>query len=147
MMNNIYSRGMVLVTALIILLTLTVISISVMQWSREDLNIVGAMSSRSSAEQVVTGTLQEVMIINGLPSTLSTMGASASVTTRSSVVVPLLLRVESTCKRRMNASSDSVIKSCRYVDASSSASFAKSNTGSVQMALFPLRVGGNLYLQ
>ncbi len=135
MMNNIYSRGMVLVTALIILLTLTVISISVMQWSREDLNIVGAMSSRSSAEQVVTGTLQEVMIINGLPSTLSTMGASASVTTRSSVVVPLLLRVESTCKRRMNASSDSVIKSCRYVDASSSASFAKSNTGSVQMTL------------
>lgn len=135
MMNNIYSRGMVLVTALIILLTLTVISISVMQWSREDLNIVGAMSSRGSAEQVVTGTLQEVMIINGLPSTLSTMGASASVTTRSSVVVPLLLRVESTCKRRMNASSDSVIKSCRYVDASSSASFAKSNTGSVQMTL------------
>ena len=135
MMNNIYSRGMVLVTALIILLTLTVISISVMQWSREDLNIVGAMSSRSSAEQVVTGTLQEVMIINGLPSTLSTMGASASVTTRSSVVVPLLLRVESTCKRIMNACSDSVIKSCRYVDASSSASFAKSNTGSVQMTL------------
>ena len=135
MMNNIYSRGMVLVTALIILLTLTVISISVMQWSREDLNIVGAMSSRSSAEQVVTGTLQEVMIINGLPSTLSTMGASASVTTRSSVVVPLLLRVESTCKRRMNASSDTVIKRCRYVDASSSASFAKSNTGSVQMTL------------
>ncbi len=128
-------RGMVLVIALILILPLTLIAVSVMQWSREDLKMVGAVTDRNNAEQTLTGIMQEVIVVNNLASILSTMPASSSVTTVSNSVVPLALRAEITCKRRFNATSDTVFKTCRYVDANNSMSFAKSNIGNLQMTL------------
>lgn len=135
MKNQLKKKGMVLAVALILILPLTLIAVSVMQWAREDLKMIGAVTDRNSAEQTLTGIMQEVMVINNLAGTLSTMPVSSSVTTGSGNVIPLLLRAEVTCKRRFNANSDSVIKNCRYVDADNSTTFAKSNMGWLQMTL------------
>jgi type IV pilus assembly protein PilX len=128
-------NGMVLVIALILILPLILIAVSVMQWAREDLKMIGAVTDRNSAEQTLTGVMQEVMVVDNLARTLSTMSATSSVTTVSNNVIPLALRSEVTCKRKFNANSDSVIKTCRYVDANNSILFSKNNMGQLQVTL------------
>nr|WP_321271538.1 PilX N-terminal domain-containing pilus assembly protein [uncultured Tolumonas sp.] len=135
MKSIINEKGMVLVIALILILPLTLIAVSVMQWAREDLKMIGSLTDRNNAEQNLTGIMQEVMIINNLAATLSTMSASGSVTTDSGNVIPLTLRAETSCKRRFSATSESSIKNCRYVDADNSDNFGKGNTGQIQMTL------------
>lgn len=81
MKTQLKEKGMVLAVALILILPLTLIAVSVMQWAREDLKMIGAITDRNSAEQTLTGIMQEVMVINNLAGTLSTMPASSSVTT------------------------------------------------------------------
>ncbi len=130
------NNGMVLVVALILMLPLTLIAVAVMQWSREDLKMIGAITDRNSAEQSVIGVMQEVMIINNLAAVLSTMGSTSDVTTGSGHSVALSLRSETTCKRKFNANSDAVIKNCRYVDADSGEmTFAKGGIGALESTL------------
>lgn len=128
-------KGMVLALALILLIPLILIASALMQWSREDLKVVGAISDRNRTEQSLIGRMNEVMVVNNLAATLSVMPASSSVTTTSGTVVPLTLKAEITCKRRFNANADSAIKTCRYVDANSNSTYGKGNTGSLNITL------------
>lgn len=133
-------KGMVLAVALILILPLTLIAVSVMQWSREDLKMIGAVADRNNAEQNLIGVMQKVLLVNNIASTLSTMpetGSSVTIANLSNVniTIPLTFKSEATCKRRFNANSDSVIKNCRYVDADNSTTFAKGDMGWLQMTL------------
>ena len=135
MKTSFREKGVALIIAMILIIPLTLIAVAVMQWTREDLKMIGAIADRNSAEQVLIGVMQEVMVVNNLSSVLSTMSTSSSVTTVSNNAIPLTLRAEVTCKRKFNATSDSVIKTCRYVDANSNINFSKSNIGGLQMTL------------
>jgi type IV pilus assembly protein PilX len=133
-------KGMVLAIALILILPLTLIAVSVMQWSREDLKMIGAVADRNNAEQDLIGVMQKVLLVSNIASILSIMpeaGSSVTVANLSNVniTIPLTFKSEVICKRRFNANSDSVIKSCRYVDADNSTTFAKGNIGQLGMTL------------
>ncbi|WP_024872202.1 PilX N-terminal domain-containing pilus assembly protein [Tolumonas lignilytica] len=129
-------RGMVLIVALILLLPLTLISVSVMQWAREDLKMTGAASGRSAMEQQQEGTVQNILILNSLASTIAGMqtGVSASVTTGGSTV-PLTLVVDTNCKHKLRGYSTNLAESCRYVDANLSQTFDKGGMGQLQTTI------------
>jgi Tfp pilus assembly protein PilX len=130
------NKGMALIIALILLLPLTLIAVSVMQWSKEDLKMIGAITDRNSAEQTLIGEMHEIMLTDNIAATLSTMSASSSVTTAlSETSVNLTLRSEAICKRSNEPTSTNVYSSCRYIDADHEMNFGKGNVGRLQMTV------------
>lgn len=134
-------HGMVLVIALILLLPITLLAISIMQWSREDLKMVSASSTNMNTQQYTRGILEKTLVTANLTSLIgkltTTTSGSISVTTADSktVTVPLTLTAETTCRRSSTASSTNVISSCRYVTASTDDTYAKNNIGALTMVM------------
>ena len=130
-MNN---SGMVLVVALILLLPLTLIAVSVMQWAREDVKMAGAASSRALAEQQQQGLVENVLVTTNLANKIVMMTASSSITT-DSTTVPLTLVVDSSCKPKLKGYSTNLAVACRYVDADLTQTFAKGGMGQLQTTI------------
>lgn len=126
------NSGMVLVVALILLLPLTLIAVSVMQWAREDLKMTSASSSRVLAEQQQQGLVENVLVTSNLATRIAMMTASSSVTTSGGTVVPLTLVVDSSCKPKLKGYSTNLAVVCRYVDAELTQTFAKGGMGQLQ---------------
>jgi type IV pilus assembly protein PilX len=128
------NRGMVLDVALILLLPLTLIAVSVMQWAREDLKMTGASSSRILAEQQQQGLVENVLVTSTLANRIVMMTASSSVTT-GSTTVPLTLVVDTSCKPKLKGYSTNLAVACRYVDADLTQTFAKGGMGQLQTTI------------
>lgn len=128
------NSGMVLVVALILLLPLTLIAVSVMQWAREDLKMTSASSSRVLAEQQQQGLVENVLVTSNLATRIAMMTASSSVTTSGGTVVPLTLVVDSSCKPKLRGYSTN-LAACRYVDADLMQTFAKGGMGQLQTTM------------
>ncbi len=128
------NSGMVLVVALILLLPLTLIAVSVMQWAREDVKMAGAASSRALAEQQQQGLVENVLVTTNLANKIVMMTASSSITT-DSTTVPLTLVVDSSCKPKLKGYSTNLAVACRYVDADLTQTFAKGGMGQLQTTI------------
>lgn len=133
------NSGMVLVVALILLLPLTLIAVSVMQWAREDLKMTGASSSRVLAEQQQQGLVENVLVTSTLANRIVMMAASAatpsSVTTTDNTIVPLTWVVDTSCKPKLKGYSTNLAVACRYVDAGLTQTFAKGGMGQLQTTM------------
>lgn len=113
-------RGIVLIVVLILILPITLIAVSVMQWAREGSKGVTATGSRVRTEQAVMSTLMNVPNVANLSSTILKMPSdnytsSVSVTTTTGDSAKLWLRSpESACK----SNNSSFATTCRVVNAS-----------------------------
>ncbi len=128
------NSGMVLVVALILLLPLTLIAVSVMQWAREDVKMAGAASSRVLAEQQQQGLVENVLVTSNLANKIVMMAVSSSVTT-GGTAVPLTLVVDASCKPKLRGYSTNLAVACRYVDADLTQTFAKGGMGQLQTTI------------
>lgn len=134
MKNYTNNSGMVLVVALILLLPLTLIAVSVMQWAREDVKMAGAASSRALAEQQQQGLVENVLVTTNLANKIVMMASSSSITT-DSTTVPLTLVVDTSCKPKLKGYSTNLAVACRYVDADLTQTFAKGGMGQLQTTI------------
>jgi type IV pilus assembly protein PilX len=134
MKNYMNNSGMVLVVALILLLPLTLIAVSVMQWAREDVKMAGASSSRALAEQQQQGLVENVLVTSNLATKIAMMATSSSVTT-GGTAVPLTLVVDTSCKPKLRGYSTNLAVACRYVDAELTQTFAKGGMGQLQTTI------------
>lgn len=113
-------QGIVLIVVLILILPITLIAVSVMQWAREGSKGVSATGSRIRTEQAVMSTLMNVPNVANLSSTILKMPSdnytsSVSVTTTTGGSAKLWLRSpESACK----SNNSSFATTCRVVNAS-----------------------------
>jgi len=136
-----HEHGMVLVIALILLLPITLLALSMMQWSREDLKMVGASSTNMNTQQYTRGVLQQTLVTDTLSTKIAklTSGASGTISVTApdsqTVSVPLSLVAETTCRRKMNATSTNVVAACRYVTTSTSDTYAKGDMGALTMVM------------
>ncbi len=129
-------NGMALVTALILLIPLTLLAIGLMHWSRFDLMMTGAAGSNLNAQQYTSGILQRVLVRSDLSSTISSLDTSASTLSitdndSNSTSVSLSLINETNCVRSETSSSTNVIAACRYVTATNSKSYGKNDVSSL----------------
>ena len=129
-------NGMALVTALILLIPMTLLAIGLMNWSRFDLLMTGAAGSNLNAQQYTSGILQRVLATSGLSSTISSLSTSASTISvtdndDNNSSVSLLLINETNCVRSETASSTNVIAACRYVTATNSKTYGKNDVSSL----------------
>lgn len=113
-------QGIVLIVVLILILPITLIAVSVMQWAREGSKGVAATGARVRTEQAVMSTLMNVPNIANISSTILKMKndnytTSTDVTASTGGTVKLWLRSpETTCK----SSDSSFATTCRVVNAS-----------------------------
>ncbi len=125
-------KGMALITALILIVPLTLLSIGLMHWSRFDLLMTGAAASNLTADQYTSGVLQRTLAFSTLPSTISSLTSSATSLTvtdndGNSAAVSLALINETNCVRSETSSSTNVISACRYVTATNTKTFGKNS--------------------
>lgn len=129
-------QGMALITALILIVPLTLLSIGLMHWSRFDLLMTGAAASHLSADQYTSGVLQRALAVSTLPSTISSLTSAASSLTitdndGNSASVSLTLINETNCVRSETSNSTNVVSACRYVTASDTKTFGKNNVSTM----------------
>lgn len=120
------ARGVALIVALVILVPLTLIAVVMMQSSGVDLKMAGAAASLQQAEHRIEGMIESALLQAGLSSKIATMGASSAISVNGNTV-NMERRGESVCKRKVDASSQNVIPSCRYVELQATATYGKNS--------------------
>lgn len=117
-----HQKGVVLVVVLILILPITLIAISVMQWSREGSKATASNNVRVKTEQQVIGTLLSVRNVSNLSQSIMSMPAddftaAQPVTVSNGETVNLYLRSpEGTCKSS-STSNSSFVTTCRVIHA------------------------------
>lgn len=118
-MCRIRERGMVLVMALVLMLPLTLMALSVMQWSREQMQMSAATSHRFNESTEVDAGLQTIWLQNDVLQNIATLPVNSILTwTTSNNRYRLEVRYEAACGRTDQASSNNVLRRCRYADVS-----------------------------
>jgi len=122
------ARGVALIVALVILVPLTLIAVVMMQSSGVDLKMAGAAASLQQAEHRIEGMIESALLQAGLSSKIATMGASSALSVNGNTVnMERRGEGESVCKRKVDASSQNVIPSCRYVELQAAATYGKNS--------------------
>ncbi len=118
-MCHVRERGMVLVMALVLMLPLTLMALSVMQWSREQMQMSAATSHRLNEIAEVDAGLQTIWLQSDLLPNISSLPMNSTLTwTARNKIYRLDIRYEAACGRTGQASSSNVFRRCRYVDVS-----------------------------
>ena len=118
-MSRIREQGMVLVMALVLMLPLTLMALSVMQWSREQMQMSAAASHRLNEIAEIDAGLQTVWLQSDLLQSIVSSPVNTSLTwTTSNNRYRLNVRYEAACGRTVQASSSNVLRRCRYADVS-----------------------------
>ena len=118
-MSRIREQGLVLVMALVLMLPLTLMALSVMQWSREQMQMSAAASHRLNEIAEIDAGLQTVWLQSDLLQSIVSSPVNTSLTwTTSNNRYRLDVRYEAACGRTDQASSNNVLRRCRYADVS-----------------------------
>ena len=118
-MCHVRERGMVLVMALVLMLPLTLMALSVMQWSREQMQMSAATSHRLNEIAEVDAGLQTVWLQSDLLPNISSLPMNSTLTwTTNNKIYRLDIRYEAACSRTVLASSHNFLRRCRYADIS-----------------------------
>lgn len=118
-MCHVRERGMVLVMALVLMLPLTLMALSVMQWSREQMQMSAATSHRLNEIAEVDAGLQTIWLQSDLLPNISSLPMNSTLTwTARNKIYRLDIRYEAACGRTVQASSSNVFRRCRYADVS-----------------------------
>lgn len=120
--------GVALVVALVILVPLTLIAVTLMQVGGVDLRIASAGTALQQVEGRLEGVIDGAIAQSALSSRIGAMAAQESWTVDNSQVT-LLLRNESVCKRKFDASSQNVIPTCRYAELQVSEAYGRRSRG------------------
>ena len=118
-MCHVRERGMVLVMALVLMLPLTLMALSVMQWSREQMQMSAATSHRFNKLAETDTGLQTVWLQSDVLQNIASLPlpVTSSLTwTTHNKTYRLDIRYEAACSRTGQASSSNVLCRCRYVD-------------------------------
>ncbi len=118
-MCHVRERGMVLVIALVLMLPLTLMALSVMRWSREQMQMSAATSHRFNESTEIDAGLQTVRLQNDVLQNIASLPVNSILTwTTSNNRYRLDVRYETACGRTSQASSNNVLSRCRYADVS-----------------------------
>lgn len=118
-MCHVRERGMVLVIALVLMLPLTLMALSVMQWSREQMQMSAATSHRFNLITEIDAGLQTVWLQSDVLQNIASLPVNSMLTwTTSNNRYRLNVRYEAACGRTSQASSNNVLRRCRYADVS-----------------------------
>lgn len=118
-MCHVRERGMVLVMALVLMLPLTLMALSVMQWSREQMQMSAATSHRLNDVAEIDAGLQTLWLQSDVLQTITSLPVNSTLTwTASNNRYRLDVRYEAACGRTVQASSSNVLRRCRYADIS-----------------------------
>ena len=118
-MCHVRERGMVLVMALVLMLPLTLMALSVMQWSREQMQMSAATSHRFNQITEIDAGLQTVWLQSAVLQNIASLPVNSILTwTTSNNKYRLDVRYEAACGRTGQASSTNVLRRCRYADLS-----------------------------
>ena len=118
-MCHVHERGMVLVIALVLMLPLTLMALSVMQWSREQMQMSAATSHRLNEIAEVDADLQTIWLQSDLLLNISSLPINSTLTwTARNKIYRLDIRYEAACSRTVQASSHNLLCRCRYADVS-----------------------------
>ena len=142
-MCHVRERGMVLVIALVLMLPLTLMAVSVMQWSREQMQMSAATSHRLNELAAIDAGLQTVWLQSDVLQNIDSLPVNSTLTwTAHNKTYRLDIRYEAVCSRTVQASSYNLLHRCRYADvsllnsASSTAKIAAVTT--LELPLFSL---------
>jgi type IV pilus assembly protein PilX len=112
-------QGMVLVMALVLMLPLTLMAVSVMQWSREQMQMSAATSHRLNELAAIDAGLQTVWLQSDVLQNLGSLPVNSTLTwTIHNKTYRLDVRYEAACGRAIQASSSNLLRRCRYADVS-----------------------------
>ncbi|WP_320153626.1 pilus assembly PilX N-terminal domain-containing protein [uncultured Tolumonas sp.] len=118
-MCRVHEQGMVLVMALILMLPLTLMEVSVMQWSREQMQMSAATSHRFNEIAEIDAGLQTVWLQSDVLQNIASLPVNSILTwTTSHNRYRLDVRYDAACGRTGQASSSNVLRRCRYADVS-----------------------------
>ena len=118
-MCHVRERGMVLVMALVLMLPLTLMALSVMQWSREQMHMSAATSHRFNEIAEIDAGLQTVWLQRDVLQNIASLPVNTILTwTTNNNRYRLDVRYETACGRTGPASSNNVLRRCRYADLS-----------------------------
>ncbi len=118
-MCHVRERGMVLVMALVLMLPLTLMAVSVMQWSREQMQMSAATSHRLNELAAIDAGLKTVWLQNDVLQNIDSLPVNSTLTwTTHNKIYRLDVRYEAACGRAIQASSSNVLRRCRYADVS-----------------------------
>ncbi len=118
-MCHVRERGMVLVIALVLMLPLTLMALSVMQWSREQMQMSAATSHRFNEIAEIDAGLQTVWLQSDVLQNIASLPVNSILTwTTNNSRYRLDVRYETACGRTGLASSNNVLRRCRYADLS-----------------------------
>lgn len=118
-MCHVRERGMVLVMALVLMLPLTLMALSVMQCSREQMQMSAATSHRFNEITEIDAGLQTVWLQSDVLQNIASLPVNSILTwTTSNNRYRLDVRYEAACGRTGQASSTNVLRRCRYADVS-----------------------------
>ncbi len=118
-MCHVRERGMVLVIALVLMLPLTLMALSVMQWSREQMQMSAATSHRFNEIAEIDAGLQTVWLQSDVLQNIASLPVNSILTwTTNNNRYRLDVRYETACGRTGLASSNNVLRRCRYADLS-----------------------------
>ena len=118
-MCHVRERGMVLVMALVLMLPLTLMALSVMQWSREQMQMSAATSHRFNEITEIDAGLQTVWLQSDVLQNIASLPVNSILTwTTNNNRYRLDVRYEAACGRTGQASSSNVLRRCRYADVS-----------------------------
>lgn len=118
-MCRVREQGMVLVMALVLMLPLTLMALSVMQWSREQMQMSAATSHRLNEIAEVDAGLQTIWLQSDLLPNISSLPMNSTLTwTARNKIYRLDIRYEAACGRTVQASSSNVLRRCLYADVS-----------------------------
>ncbi|WP_316672480.1 pilus assembly PilX N-terminal domain-containing protein [uncultured Tolumonas sp.] len=118
-MRHVRERGMVLVIALVLMLPLTLMALSVMQWSREQMQMSAATSHRFNEIAEIDAGLQTVWLQSDVLQNIASLPVNSILTwTTNNNRYRLDVRYETACGRTGLASSNNVLRRCRYADLS-----------------------------
>ena len=116
-MSRIREQGMVLVMALVLTLPLTLMALSVMQWSREQMQMSAAASHRLNEIAEIDAGLQTVWLQSDLLPNIGSLPMNSTLTwTAHNKTYRLDIRYEAACSRTVQASSHNLLCRCRYAD-------------------------------
>ena len=118
-MCHVRERGMVLVMALVLMLPLTLMALSVMQWSREQMQMSAVTSHRLNEIAEIDADLQTIWLQSDLLPNISSLPINSTLTwTAHNKIYRLDIRYEAACSRTVHASSHNLLRRCRYADVS-----------------------------
>jgi len=118
-MFRVREQGMVLVIALVLMLPLTLMAVSVMQWSREQMQMSAATSHRLNERAEIDAGLQTVWLQSDVLQNIGSLPLNSTLTwTTHNKTYRLEVRYEAACGRTVQAGSHNLLRRCRYADVS-----------------------------